>query len=110
MISKTRLAVILTLAIICTRPLAAAGDEPEVKIGSKSFTESVVLGEMLTHLAKNAGARAEHRAELGGTQILFKALLAGEIDAYVEYNGTITQEILAGRGIRTDDEIRRAMK
>ena len=110
MILKTRLAVILTVAVVCTGPLAAVADGPKVTIGSKSFTESVILGDMLTHLAKSAGAEAQHRAELGGTQILFKALLAGEIDAYVEYNGTITQEIFAGRGIRSDDEIRRAMK
>jgi osmoprotectant transport system permease protein len=49
-------------------PSAVLAQAPEVGIGSKSFTESVILGELLSHLAKNAGAQAQHRAELGGTQ------------------------------------------
>ncbi|MFN7731184.1 MAG: glycine betaine ABC transporter substrate-binding protein, partial [Pirellula sp.] len=69
-------------------------ETPTVRIGSKAFTESVVLGELLSHLARDAGAKVEHLAELGGTQILWNALQSGEIDAYVEYTGTIREEIL----------------
>ncbi|MEX2271353.1 MAG: glycine betaine ABC transporter substrate-binding protein [Vicinamibacterales bacterium] len=69
---------------------------PRVVIGSKSFTESVVLGEILGQTAGLAGARAEHRRELGGTRILFEALKRGDIDAYPEYTGTLTQELLPG--------------
>ena len=69
-----------------------------LRIGSKSFTESVILGEMLTALAaaehQGTKVKAQHLAELGGTQILWKALLKGEIDAYVEYSGTLQHEIL----------------
>jgi osmoprotectant transport system permease protein len=78
----------------CASP--AESVPPAVTIGSKKFTESVVLGEVLTQLARDAGAEATHRAELGGTRILWSALLGGEIDAYPEYTGTIRQEILAG--------------
>ena len=81
----------------------------EIRIGSKKFTESVVLGEMLVQLARSAGSQAEHRAQLGGTRILFNALATGEIDAYPEYTGTITQEILGDRRLRTDEEIRAAL-
>lgn len=74
---------------------SAMGQSPQVNIGSKAFTESVILGEMAGHLAREAGAEVRHRAELGGTQILWQALTSGEIDVYVEYTGTIREEILA---------------
>ncbi|MFN5103621.1 MAG: glycine betaine ABC transporter substrate-binding protein, partial [Planctomycetota bacterium] len=79
----------------------------KVAVGSKSFTESVILGEVLSHLAKDAGAEVQHRAELGGTQILWQALVTGEIDAYVDYTGTIREEILADvarQGIKIESE------
>ena len=66
----------------------------EVRIGSKKFTESVVLGEILAQSERAAGVAAQHRAQLGGTQILWHALLAGDIDMYPEYTGTIRQDIL----------------
>jgi osmoprotectant transport system permease protein len=81
----------------------------EIRIGSKKFTESVLLGEMVVQLARSAGSRAEHRAQLGGTRILFNALQAGDIDAYPEYTGTITQEILGDRSLGTHEEIRAAL-
>jgi osmoprotectant transport system permease protein len=82
---------------------------PPVQIGSKAFTESVVLGEILTHLARDAGATVRHRRQLGGTQILWRALTTGEIDAYPEYTGTITAEIFAGRRLAGEHEIRAAL-
>jgi osmoprotectant transport system permease protein len=78
---------------------AAAAAEAAVVIGSKKFTESVILGEIIAGLARDAGAQPVHRRELGGTRVLWGALLAGDIDIYPEYTGTITGEILAGRGI-----------
>ncbi|HEY6106769.1 MAG TPA: glycine betaine ABC transporter substrate-binding protein, partial [Anaeromyxobacteraceae bacterium] len=68
-------------------------------VGSKKFTESVVLGEMAAQLAAAAGARAEHRRELGGTRILWEALRRGDLDVYPEYTGTLRREILAGEPV-----------
>ncbi len=85
------------------------GDVPEVKVGSKKFTESVILGELITYLARSAGADVVHRRELGGTRVLWNALLGGEIDVYPEYTGTISGEILAGSGIRSEEEILKAL-
>lgn len=65
-----------------------------VKVGSKKFTESVILSEIATQLARSRGVAAEHRRELGGTRILFEALERGDIDAYPEYSGTLRQELL----------------
>ena len=78
-------------------------------MGSKSFTESVILGEAIAHLARSAGARTEHKSELGGTRVLWNALLRGDIDVYPEYTGTIAQEILAGTGVEGEEAIAAAM-
>lgn len=65
-----------------------------VTIGSKDFTEAVVLGEIARLAASERGVAATHRRSLGGTRILWRALLEGEIDAYPEYTGTLAQELL----------------
>jgi osmoprotectant transport system permease protein len=70
-----------------------ASGNPAV-IGSKKFTESYVLGEIARQALADAGIPAEHRQGMGGTIILWQALRGGQIDAYPEYTGTITQEIL----------------
>src|SRR6266478_2952401 len=67
----------------------------QIKVGSKVFTESVILGEIVAQIARTEGARIEHLRQLGGTRVLWDALLSGAIDTYPEYTGTITQEILA---------------
>ena len=82
----------------------------DVRVGSKKFTESVILGELLTHLVRDVGATVEHRKELGGTRVLWGALLNGDIDAYAEYSGTISQELFAGQGIDTEDQMRAALE
>ena len=90
-------------------PAPAAADDHGVVIGSKKFTESVILGEILAGLARNAGADARHRRELGGTRVLWGALLKGDIDIYPEYTGTISGEILARRGIDSMEKMRGAL-
>lgn len=103
---------VLSVLLVFPAPFAifAADKTPhEVKIGSKTFTESVILGDMVSLLVRNAGAQAVQRRELGGTRVLWNALLKGDIDVYPEYTGTITQEMLAGQGIEGDDGIRKAL-
>jgi osmoprotectant transport system permease protein len=67
-----------------------------VQIGSKAFTESVILAEIATQLCAANGVQAAHRRELGGTRVLFDAVVARRIDAYPEYTGTILQELSPG--------------
>src|SRR5690348_1225638 len=81
-------------ALLGLLPLVAVAQQPTVVIGSKNFTESVVLGEIARLSAREHGIKAEHRRSLGGTRILWRALEGGEIDAYPEYTGTITHELL----------------
>ncbi len=82
----------LSLGFVLLSLPAAAADV--LHVGSKRFTESYVLGELLTRTATAAGARAEHLKGLGNTAIVFAALQARSIDLYPEYLGTIDQEIL----------------
>jgi osmoprotectant transport system permease protein len=93
---RTFMRVFLTISVLAAFASAADSGKPEVKVGSKKFTESVILGEIVADLAKDAGAVVVHRRELGGTRVLWDALLRGEIDIYPEYTGTISREILAG--------------
>jgi len=71
------------------------GRQGTLVIGCKNFTEQVVLGEMLAqYLEAKTGLHVERRFFLAGTYISQQALLAGRIDAYVEYTGTALTAIL----------------
>lgn len=96
-------------ALLLAASLAHAASGQPVQVGSKQFTEGVILGELATQLARSARADAVHRSQLGGTQILWKALQTGAIDVYAEYTGTIAEEILAGRGIHGEAAVREAL-
>lgn len=87
----------------------ALESSPEIIIGSKKFTESVVLGEMAAQLIQEGGSIPNHRSELGGTRVLWGALLRGDIDLYPEYTGTITEEIFAGHGLNNLQEMHRTL-
>src|SRR5687768_2973291 len=78
-------------------------------IGSKAFTESVILGELATQLTEEAGFDAEHRRQLGGTRVLWSALIRGDIQCYPEYTGTLRTEIFSSENISDDGELRRAL-
>lgn len=66
-----------------------------IVVGSKNFTEQVILGEMLAqYLHQQTGLQVERRFYLGGTYICQQAVLAGRIDVYVEYTGTALTAIL----------------
>ena len=59
-----------------------------ISVGSKDFTENILLGEMFAQALEANGATVENNVNLGGTVPNRDALLAGEIDVYPEYNGT----------------------
>jgi osmoprotectant transport system permease protein len=73
----------------------ASAAEPSLNVGSKRFTESYILGEIIKQVAQGAGeAMAVHQQGLGNTAIVLNALTTGSIDVYPEYTGTIAREIL----------------
>ncbi len=90
---------------------AAAGEFSEldlsgvsIAVGSKDFTEQLVLGEMLVASFEAAGADVENRVNLGGTNVNRQALEEGEIDVYAEYNGTGWTEHLGNESPSDDPE------
>lgn len=96
---------VLAAALAGIMPARAA--DP-LRVGSKRFTESYILGELLTQAAGPPGT-AQHQPGLGNTAIVFEALKAGSIDLYPDYTGTLAAEILKlppGAGL---DAIRRAL-
>jgi glycine betaine/choline ABC-type transport system substrate-binding protein len=80
-------ALLLALASSCS------GERPVV-VGSKNFTEQVILGEILAQLLEARNVPVERRLNLGGTFICHRALLAGDLDVYVEYTGTALTAVL----------------
>lgn len=69
--------------------------EPSITVGSKNFTEQVVLGEIVAqHLEHRLGRRVDRKLNLGGTMLAHQALVRGEIDLYPEYTGTALTAIL----------------
>ncbi|WP_162862988.1 glycine betaine ABC transporter substrate-binding protein [Salinibacter ruber] len=84
--------VVLSLA---AAPAQGQATDSTLALGSKKFTENVILGWMGTHLIRAEGLTATHREELGGSRFLWEALRRGDIDAYPEYTGTLRQELLA---------------
>ena len=77
--------------------LSACRQPPQTKItiGSKFFTEQVVLAELLAqHIEARTGIPVIRKTNLGGTLLVHKALLAGELDLYVEYTGTALTAVL----------------
>jgi osmoprotectant transport system permease protein len=71
----------------------------ELKVGSKRFTESYILGEIVAQTARQAGAEVTHRQGMGGTAILFEAIKTGAIDVYPDYTGTIALQLLQSEAV-----------
>jgi osmoprotectant transport system substrate-binding protein len=88
--SIVALLVVLALGVTsCARPTV-----PAVRIGSKDFTEELLLGEMYALILEANGIPVERKLNLAGTQVAHEALTNGQIDIYPEYTGTGYQFIL----------------
>ena len=85
-------AVALGIGLALPCGAAASADEPIV-VASKNFAESYILGEIVAQLLESEGFAVQRKLGLGGTKICYDALVAGDVDAYVEYTGTIAEAI-----------------
>jgi osmoprotectant transport system substrate-binding protein len=89
-----RLSVILFL-LPCLFCGCRRNQKPHLTIGSKFFTEQVILAELLAqHIEARTGVHVDRKSNLGGTLLCQKALLAGDLDLYVEYTGTALTAVL----------------
>ena len=81
---------LLYFASACRKPT-----QPRLTIGSKFFTEQVILAELLAqHIEARTGIPVVRKTNLGGTLLVHKALLSGDLDLYVEYTGTALTAVL----------------
>jgi len=104
------------LLVFCAGLLSAGCRSPrqgKITIGSKFFTEQVVLAELLAqHIEVKAGIPVVRKTNLGGSLLVHKALLAGELDLYVEYTGTALTAVLnetpQGDSIAVYDRVKKA--
>jgi osmoprotectant transport system permease protein len=77
-----------------------------IRIGSKAFTESYVLAEIVAQVVEQSGeARVERRLGLGGTGVTYRALESGAIDVYPEYAGTLARVLLKDPSLVTTEAI-----
>jgi len=103
-----RRAVLLSILGLSIASGLAAQTRPVV-IGGKNFTESYLLAEMLAQILESRSVTVRRQTGLGGTLVAFQALVSGEIDAYPEYSGTISQAIFQMEGDPNEAELAAAL-
>jgi osmoprotectant transport system substrate-binding protein len=87
--------IVCPLTVICLTVSCHRPSQPHLTIGSKFFTEQVLLAELLAqHIEARTGIPVVRKTNLGGTLLVHKALLAGDLDFYVEYTGTALTAVL----------------
>jgi osmoprotectant transport system permease protein len=90
-------AAILTVGVGAAVVPMATGEQPGYVVGAKSFSEQYILGELMADRIRRQGASATVRAGLGSV-VAFRALASDEIDAYVDYSGTIWANVMEQKG------------
>lgn len=98
----------LQFGILFALATVSASAADGLRIGSKRFTESYVLGELVLRVASREGP-ATHRQGMGNTGILVAALRGDAIDVYPEYSGTIAREVLKMEGNPPLEALNRAL-
>ena len=83
-----RFLMLLIAVMMLTLPLTGFSAEKKMVVGSKQFTEQIILGKMMIALLTANGFTCEDKTGLGGTMVARKALESGQIDVYMEYTGT----------------------
>jgi osmoprotectant transport system substrate-binding protein len=90
--------------------LAGCGRTDRIVVGSKNFTESDLLGEIVAQqIERRTGLPVERRFHLGGTFVCHQAITSGQIDLYVEYTGTAYTAVLKSPPAHDPDSVRRAV-
>jgi glycine betaine/choline ABC-type transport system substrate-binding protein len=82
------------MVVMATASAAACKRSDRVRVGSKNFSESVLLGEIVTQHLRRRSFDVEHKSSLGGSFVCHQAMIAGDLDVYVEYTGTALVAVL----------------
>lgn len=92
---RALLSVLLVVGLSAALPGCRKSSSPHLTIGSKFFTEQVLLAELVAqHIEARTGIPVVRKTNLGGTLLVHKALLSGDLDLYVEYTGTALTAVL----------------
>ena len=91
------IAAALVIVVLVVYGYTLTNKQQTIKIGSKNFNEQLILGHMVADLIEgNTDIKVERQLNLGGTNVAFSALKAGELDLYIEYTGTGLVNIMNG--------------
>lgn len=108
--------VLLLVGTIAVWPKTRADSSSgmPIRVGSKNFTEQLILGELIAQKLEQAGLSVERQFNLGGTMICHEAMRAGELDVYVEYTGTALVSVLereaSSDSVRVLEDVRRGYR
>jgi glycine betaine/choline ABC-type transport system substrate-binding protein len=92
--------LLTTIGFVATIALTGCGPRNHIVVGSKNFTEQLILGEIIAqHIEARLHQPVERKLDLGGTLLAHQALLAGDIDMYPEYTGTAFTNVLKRSGV-----------
>jgi osmoprotectant transport system substrate-binding protein len=97
-----RTTILPLLIVLCstTALLTGCGPRNHLVVGSKNFTEQLILGEIIAqHIEARTHHPVERKLDLGGTLLTHQAMLAGDIDMYPEYTGTAFTNVLKRSGV-----------
>jgi osmoprotectant transport system substrate-binding protein len=100
----------LAAAVLTISSCQRAGVPALVRIGSKNFSEQVLLAEIVAQALEAKGLRVDRRLNLGGTFVCHKALVAGDLDLYPEYTGTAFTAILAKKPVADPAAVRKEVE
>ncbi len=95
---------LLALLMVFVACLSAGAAEKKVVVGSKQFTEQLIIGQITVQLLEDRGFKVVDKTGLGGSSVCRKALEQGEIDVYFEYTGTGWMTHLGHDNPLTDSE------
>src|SRR5271155_3099805 len=100
-------AAVVALAVL----LLACSREPRVRVGSKNFSEQLVLGEIVAqHLENRLGGHVSRKFDLGGTLLTQQAMESGELDVYPEYTGTALTAVLKQKPLKDPRAVLEAVR
>ena len=85
---RTALAALGGIAAVGAGATRAWSQGKPIRVGSKNFTESIVVANMIADVIEAAGFKVERKLQLGGTGVIHQALVNADIDVYPEYTGT----------------------
>ena len=110
-ISRFYLGMLIGFILIVAIAACNRSPQNQIAIGSKNFTEQLILAELLAQkIEANTNLKVDRRFNLGGTFVCHQAIAAGEIDAYVEYTGTSFTAILKKPPISNPKQVYQQVK